>query len=85
VWGNGWRGHPHLSGGPSAGGTFVTHMPKSSLSMLPLPPLIGGWTVCMVKGLDGCGETDGMWWSLLFSGAGVGAWETSMVSAWVSD
>jgi hypothetical protein len=85
VWGNGRQGRPRLSGGPSAGGAFVAHTPKSSPSTPPPPPLIGGRTVRAVEGSDGCGEADGMWWSSSFSGAGVGARETSVVSAWVSD
>jgi hypothetical protein len=85
VWGNGWQGHPCLSGGLSGGGAFIAHMLKLLVLSLPLLPLIGRWTVCAVKGLDWCGETDGIWWSLLFSGTGVGAWEMSRMSTWVSD
>jgi hypothetical protein len=54
VWGNGRWGRPRLSGGPSAGGAFVAHTPKSSPSTPPPPPLIGGRTVCTVEGSDGC-------------------------------
>jgi hypothetical protein len=41
--------------------------------------------VCAVEGLDRWRGVDSMWRSLLFSGVGVGAWEMSGVSAWVSD
>ena len=85
VWGNGRRGRPRLSGGPSAGGALVAHTPKSSPSTPPPPPPIGGRTVRAVESSDrGVGETNGMWW-WSFSGAGVGAGETSGVSAWVFD
>jgi hypothetical protein len=56
-----------FSGGPSAGGTLVTHTPKSSPSMPPLPSLIGGWAVRTVKGSGWCGGMDGMRSSLSFS------------------
>src|SRR3984893_1661704 len=85
VWGNGRRGRPCLSGGPSAGGAFVAHTPKSSLSTPPPPPLIGGRTVRAVEGSDQWRGADGMWRSSSFSGVGVGARETSGVSTWVSD
>src|ERR1700730_14853438 len=59
VWGNRRRGRPRLSGGPSAGGVFVTHTPKLLLST-PLPlPLIGGRAARAVKGSGQCGGTDG--------------------------
>jgi hypothetical protein len=59
VWGNGRRGRPRLSGGPSGGGAFVAHTPKSSPSTPPSPPLIGGRTVRAVEGSGRCGGTDG--------------------------
>jgi hypothetical protein len=59
VWGNGRRGRPRLSGGPSGGGAFVAHTPKSSPPTPPPPPLIGGQTVRAVEGSERCGGTDG--------------------------
>jgi hypothetical protein len=62
VWGTG--GMPvgsssSFSGGPSGGGAFVAHTPKSSPSTPPSPPLIGGRTVRAVVGSGRCGGTDG--------------------------
>jgi hypothetical protein len=45
-----------LSGGPSGGGAFVAHAPKSSLSPPPPPPLVGGRAACAVEGSDRWGE-----------------------------
>jgi hypothetical protein len=59
VWGNGRWGRPRLSGGPSAGGAFVAHTPKSSPLMLPPLPLIGGQAAHAVEGSGRCGGTDG--------------------------
>jgi hypothetical protein len=75
VWGNGRRGRPRLSGGPSGGGAFVAHTPKPSPSTPPSPPLISGRSVRAVEGSGRCGGTDGSWctWSESFSGAGVEA------------
>jgi hypothetical protein len=52
VWGNGRWGRPRLSRGLSGGGTFIAHTPKSSPSMPPPPPLIGGQTVHVVEGSE---------------------------------
>src|ERR1700730_3800189 len=70
VWGNGRRGRPHLSGGPSAGGAFVAHTPKSSPSMPPPLPLIGGRAARAVEGSGQCGGTGGRV-VLVFQGAQV--------------
>jgi hypothetical protein len=56
------------SGGPSGGGAFVAHAPKSSPSPPPPPPLIGGRTARAVEGSDRCGGTDGLGSSSSFSG-----------------
>jgi hypothetical protein len=70
VWGNRWQGHPHLSGGLSAGGAFVAHTPKASPSTPPPLPLIGGRVAHTVKGLCQCGGMDGRV-VLIFQGARV--------------
>jgi hypothetical protein len=70
VWGNGRRDRPRLSGGPSAGGTFVAHTPKSSPSTPPPLPLIGGQAAHAVEGSGQCGGMDGRV-VLVFQGARV--------------
>src|ERR1700730_15866918 len=70
VWGNGRRGHPCLSGGPSGGGAFVAHTAKASPS-IPRPlPLIGGQAARTVEGSGQCGGTGGRV-VLIFQGARV--------------
>jgi hypothetical protein len=59
VWGNRQQGRPRLSGGPSAGGAFVAHTPKSLPLMPPPLPLIGGQAACTVEGLGWYGGMDG--------------------------
>ncbi|KAI0286220.1 hypothetical protein BC826DRAFT_972768 [Russula brevipes] len=46
--------------GPSGRGAFVAHAPKSSPSLPPPPPLVGGWVAHAVEGSDRWGGTDGM-------------------------